>query len=85
MKYTFEKAEKTLVQRLKMLLSHAASAIVFAVIVVVVWDVFFESPKEKQLKRELEENNRTIEDLEQRLDLLANILKDFEEKDKQLF
>ncbi len=82
---SFEKAEKTLVQRLKIVLSHTTSAIVFAVIVVVVWDIFFESPKEKQLKRELEENNRTIEDLEQRLNLLANILKDFEEKDKQLY
>ncbi len=82
---SFEKARTTPFQLFKRILSYFATAVAFAVIVLVIWTVFFESPKEKRLKRELHDYNQTITLLEKRVDLLSNVLQDMEDKDNNLY
>jgi murein DD-endopeptidase MepM/ murein hydrolase activator NlpD len=68
-----------------MILAYVAAAVAFAVVVIVIWTLFFESPTEKRLKRELLSYNQTITSLEKRIDLLSNVLLDMEEKDDNLY
>jgi murein DD-endopeptidase MepM/ murein hydrolase activator NlpD len=68
-----------------MILAYIAAALAFAVVVIVIWTLFFESPKEKRLSRELSSYNQTIISLEKRIDLLSNVLRDMEEKDDNLY
>jgi murein DD-endopeptidase MepM/ murein hydrolase activator NlpD len=82
---SFEKAKTTPLQLCKIILTYAAVAIAFAVVVIVIWTLFFESPQEKRLKRELLSSNQTIISLEKRIDLLSNVLREMEEKDDNLY
>ncbi|MDR0604607.1 MAG: peptidoglycan DD-metalloendopeptidase family protein [Bacteroidales bacterium] len=82
---SFEKAKTTPLQLCKMILAYVAAAVAFAVVVIVIWTLFFESPKEKRLARELLSYNQTIISLEKRVDLLSNVLRDMEEKDDNLY
>jgi len=82
---SFEKIKTTPFQWLKKILSYLTTAISFAVIVLVIWTVFFESPKEKQLKRELQANNQTLTFLQKRIDLLSNVIHGMEDKDNNLY
>lgn len=82
---SFEKVEKTVKQRIKNLLLHLATAIAFATIILIFWSFFFDSPKEKQLKREVKEYNLKISQLEKKVDILSQVLNDYQEKDKSLY
>ena len=82
---SFERIKTTPFQWLKRVLSYLATAVSFAVIVLVIWTVFFESPKEKQLKRELQGYNQTITSLQKRIDLLSNVIQGMEDKDNNLY
>jgi murein DD-endopeptidase MepM/ murein hydrolase activator NlpD len=82
---SFEKAKTTPFHLFKMVFSYIATGVAFAVIVLVIWTVFFESPKEKRLKRELLSYNQTIVSIEKRIDLLSNVLQGMEEKDDNLY
>jgi len=64
---------------------HLATAAAFAAIVVVIWTIFFESPKEKQLKRELQSYQTEVAGMQKQVDLLSNVLKGFEDKDDNLY
>jgi murein DD-endopeptidase MepM/ murein hydrolase activator NlpD len=82
---SFEKAKTTPFQLCKRILAYVAVAIAFAVVVLVIWTAFFESPKEKRLKRDLLTYSQTMMSLEKRIDLLSNVLRDMEEKDDNLY
>ncbi|MBP5612958.1 MAG: M23 family metallopeptidase [Bacteroidales bacterium] len=82
---SFEVEETTFKQRFKKISSYAAIAIVFAVACLLVYANLFTSPKEKRLKRELEETNLQIAYLERRVNLLSHVLKGMEEKDDNLY
>jgi murein DD-endopeptidase MepM/ murein hydrolase activator NlpD len=82
---SFERIKTTPFQWLKKVLSYLATAVSFAVIVLVIWTVFFESPKEKRLKRELQSYNQTVTSLQKRVDLLSNVLQGMEDKDNNLY
>ncbi len=82
---SFERYKKTAKQHIITIVWHAVTAIAFATIVLVIWNLFFDSPKEKQLKRKLEEYNTTISELENRVDLMLNVVQDFQEKDNALY
>ena len=82
---SFEKAKITPKQVIKKLLSYITSSVAFAVMVLVLWTSFFESPKEKRLKRELLDYHQTIETLGKRVNLLSNVLHDMESKDDNLY
>ncbi len=82
---SFERAKTTPLQVFKKILSYAATAIAFAVITFIIYMFFFESPKEKRLKRELQDYYQTISVMEKRIDLLSNVLEGMEEKDDNLY
>lgn len=82
---SFEKAKTTPFQLCKVISAYVAAAVAFAVVVIVLWTLFFESPMEKRLRRELSSYNQTITSLEKRIDLLSNVLQDMEEKDENLY
>lgn len=82
---SFEKIKTTPFQLFKKILSYLATAIAFAVVVLIIWTAFFESPKEKQLKRELQNYNHAITFMQKRIDLLSNVLKEMEDKDNNLY
>ncbi|MDR0368190.1 MAG: M23 family metallopeptidase [Bacteroidales bacterium] len=82
---SFERAKATPLQVFKQILSYVAAAIAFAVVTLILYTFFFESPKEKQLKRELHDYHETISLIEKRMDLLTTVLQDLEEKDNNLY
>lgn len=82
---SFEIEEVSFRQRLKKILSYVGTAGVFAVACVLVYANFFTSPKEKRLKRDLEENELRIAYLERRVNLLSHVLKGLEEKDDDMY
>lgn len=82
---SFERIKTTPFQWLKRILTYLATAISFAVIVLLIWTAFFESPKEKQLKRELQTYNQTLTSMQKRIDLLSTVLQGMEEKDDNLY
>jgi murein DD-endopeptidase MepM/ murein hydrolase activator NlpD len=82
---SFEKIKTTPFQWFRKILVHLVTAVSFAVIVLVIWTVFFESPKEKQLKRELHTNNQALMFLKKRVNLLSNVIQGMEDKDNNLY
>jgi murein DD-endopeptidase MepM/ murein hydrolase activator NlpD len=82
---SFEVAKTTPLQWLRKILVHFATAVTFAAIVVVVWISFFESPKEKQLKREMRTYKTEVTTMRKQINLLSNVLKGFENKDDNLY
>lgn len=82
---SFEVEKVSVRQKLKRFLSYSGIALVFALICLLVYANVFTSPKEKRLKRELEENNLQIAYLERRVNLLSHVLKDLEEKDDNIY
>ena len=68
---SFEKADKTAAQIFRTVLTYTAAALAFAVIVILIWTAFFDSPKEKRLKRQIKDYDITINQMEKRVDLLS--------------
>lgn len=82
------KYEKVIVNWRKKLLralGFLAMATVFASIIVLFAYNFFDSPKEKQLKRDLEETTLQLEILKQRTDQVETVLKDIQERDNTIY
>ena len=82
---SFEEAKTTPFQWVKRILTHLATAVTFAAAVVVIWLSFFESPKEKQLKREMQTYKTEDARMKKQIHLLSNVLKGLEEKDDNLY
>ncbi len=72
-------------KRLLRLTGWLATAVVFGAIIMLVAYNFFDSPKEKRLKRELEETTYQLELLTKRSDQVAEVLKDIEERDNTIY
>ncbi len=82
------KYEKVIVNWRKKLLralGFLAMATVFASIIVLFAYNFFDSPKEKQLKRDLEETTLQLEILKQRTYQVETVLKDIQERDNTIY
>ena len=62
-----------------------ASALVFGSIVLLFAYSFLDSPKEKQLRRELNEMNLQYELIQQRMQLASTVLTDLQQKDDQIY
>jgi len=82
---SFEVAKTTPLQWVRRILTHLTTAVTFATIVVIAWISFFESPKEKQLKREVQSYQTEVAEMQKQVNLLSNILKGFEDKDDNLY
>jgi len=82
------KYEKVIVNWRKKLLralGFLAAATVFASVIVLLAYNFFDSPKEKQLKRDLEETTLQLEILKQRAGQVETVLKDIQERDNTIY
>lgn len=81
----YERVRVTLKKRLLRVFGFITTAIVFAsIIVVVLWNVV-DSPKERQLKRQLEEISLQYEMLQQRTDQAEAVLTDIQERDNTIY
>jgi len=62
-----------------------STAVVFASIIVFIAYNFFDSPKEKRLKRQLEETSLQLDILKQRTDQAEAVLKDIQDRDNTIY
>ena len=72
-------------KRVLRLMGWLATTIVFGVLIMVIAYNFFDSPKEKRLKRDLEETTYQLELLKQRADQVSAVLKDIQERDNTIY
>jgi murein DD-endopeptidase MepM/ murein hydrolase activator NlpD len=72
-------------KRMGRILGFLSTAVVFASVIVLIAYNFFNSPKEKQLKRELEETTLQLEILKQRTDQVEAVLNDIQERDNTIY
>ena len=82
------KYEKVVVNWKKKLLrafGFLATAVVFASFIVLMAYNFFDSPKEKQLKRDLEETSLQLLILKQRAGQVESVLRDIQERDNTIY
>ncbi len=81
----FERVVVTFRKRLLRVLGWLSTAAVFGVIVLLLAYSFLDSPKEKQLKREIGALNLQYELLQQRMVLASAVLEDLEKRDDQIY
>lgn len=81
----YEKVEVSLKKKLLRLFGWLATAVVFGAMIMVFAYNFFDSPKEKRLKRQLEETTYQLEVLQQRADQISAVLKDIQERDNTIY
>ncbi len=62
-----------------------ATAVVFGALIMLFAYNFFDSPKEKRLRRQLEETSYQLEILKQRTDQVEDVLKDIQERDNTIY
>lgn len=72
-------------KRFLVFLGWLATAVVFGVIIMVIAYNFFDSPKEKRLKRQLEETTYQLELLKERSNQVSDVLKDIQERDNTIY
>lgn len=72
-------------KRILRALGFIATAIVFSVVIVAIAYAYLDSPKEKQLKREISQLNLQYELLQQRFEQVENVLKDLQHRDDNIY
>ena len=82
---TFDKVHVTLKSRLLKLFYTLSSGMVFAAFVLLIAYNFFDSPKDKVLKREIEQYKFEYRKLNDRFDKLSLVLKDIEDRDDNIY
>ncbi|TVR42861.1 MAG: M23 family metallopeptidase [Bacteroidia bacterium] len=80
-----ERVNKTFKDRLKVFLRYAFAGLVFSVIVLIVGFTFFESPKERILKREIAQFKVQYQLLNDRISAFEYILADMQERDDNIY
>lgn len=82
---TYEQVQLKFWDRFKKALTYVATGLVFAAITMLIAYNFFSSPKEKRLKREIEQLNYQYEVLDQRLMQMNVVLSDIQERDNNIY
>lgn len=82
---TYRKVEVGTKQIFFRVLGYVATAAVFAVAVIVLFTTFFDSPKEKQLKREIAALELQYKVLDQRMARVDQVLAELQEKDDDIY
>jgi murein DD-endopeptidase MepM/ murein hydrolase activator NlpD len=82
---TYEKDIVSWRKRITQMLSYLVTGLVFATITIVLAYKYLDSPKEKQLQREIAELTLQYELLNNRMDLVADVLDDIEERDNNIY
>ncbi len=82
---TYEKIELNIWQKLLKGLSFLATGMVFAVIIITAAYTFFDSPKEKQLKREISYLSLQLELMNAKLDKASAVLTELQQRDDNIY
>jgi murein DD-endopeptidase MepM/ murein hydrolase activator NlpD len=82
---TYEKVIVPLSARLFQVLSYLATGLVFATITILFAYKYLDSPKEKQLQREIAMLNLQYELLNSRMELVTEVLDDIQERDNNVY
>jgi len=82
---SYERIEPTIRSRMLSLLSFAITGGVFAVFFIVLTYLFFDSPKEKMLKRENQQLALQYEVLDKKLDQVESVLQDIQYRDDNIY
>ncbi len=80
-----ERVKNTFWDRVKILLGYALAGLIFSIIVLVIGFTFFESPRERMLNREVNQFQVQYEILNDRIDVLGNVLTDIQERDDNIY
>ncbi len=81
----YEKIEKTLGSRLLRSFAFICATFVFATIIVFVAYTYIDSPKEKQLKREISQMQFQYDLLNTKLDQLSGVLAGLQDRDDNIY
>lgn len=81
----YEKVELSIGRRILRIIGYLASIIVFATGVMIFAYSYLDSPKEKQLKREIEQLTLQYELLSKRMKVMDVVLKDLQERDDNIY
>ena len=84
-KLTYEKIELTGKQKFFRFLTYFAATVVIALIYNIVYSLFFDTPKEKGMKREIQQLLVQYEVLNNRFDLIENTLTDLKHRDDNIY
>ncbi len=82
---TFEEIRVTVKQKLLKVFSILTSGMVIAAVVMIIFYSFIDSPKEKILKREIEEYKLQYEVMNKRLDQISAVLEDLQNRDDNIY
>lgn len=82
---SYQKLEKTTKDRVRSVLLFLSASGLFAVLMLLALFTFFDSPKEKQLKRELEQMAFQYELLNDRMDQVQVVMDDIQERDDHIY
>ena len=82
---TYEKVTVPIRKRVGQVLSYLATGLVFATITTFIAYNYFDSPKEKQLKREISELTLQYELLNNRMGEVAEVLDDIQDRDNNVY
>ncbi len=82
---TYRKVRLNTQQTVVRVISGLATAAVFSVVVIVVFSTFFDSPKEKQLRREIAQLELQYKVLGSRMSRVDQVLADLQEKDDDIY
>ncbi len=80
-----EPVQETFKDKLKKFLRIVMAGMVFSAVVLILGYTLFESPKEKMLKREVQQYQTQYEILHGRVDNLANVLEDIQNRDDNIY
>jgi hypothetical protein len=82
---TYEKHNSTFREMFLKVLSYVATGTVFATITILLAYKFLDSPKEKQLRREIEKMNLQYDMLSQKMALAEGVLGDLQDRDNNIY
>jgi murein DD-endopeptidase MepM/ murein hydrolase activator NlpD len=81
----YEKVELSLTKRILRVIGYLASVAVFASIVMIIAYTYIDSPKEKRLKREIEQLTLQYELLEDQLKIMEVVMTDLQDRDDNIY
>lgn len=82
---TFDRVQTTFRKRALYFFSHLSTGLVFAAVVLILAYNFVDSPKQKALKRELEQMKLQYRVFDDQLDKVTRIIKDLQDRDDNIY
>lgn len=82
---SYKRIRKSTASRLKNIAAFLGASLVFGLILVLVMRTYFDSPKEKQLKREIANMKLQYELFNEKMDRIDMVLNDIQERDNNIY